>query len=91
MRMIEKAARAMEARLYAMDQSENGPDCYRRIGMDEYKQLAEAVLEAVRVPSDDCCIVGRSKMPEHDEPLLDDAKETFTAMIDHILNESAND
>lgn len=91
--MIEKAARAMEARLYAMEQSEDGPDCYRRLGMAEYEQLAASVLGAVRVPGLDARYAGRSAAMGAN-PMSDYSVaigSAYTAMIDHILNEPSSD
>lgn len=62
-------------------------------GFIDTSALARAALMALRGLDEDnesdagVLIKGRAVMPEHDEPLLEDAAETFTAMIDAILNE----
>lgn len=48
--MLEKMANAMAERLYQIeiDEGEDGPDCYRRLGLGEYALMARAALEALR-------------------------------------------
>ena len=99
---LERAARAMEDRLYQMEHGGDGPDCYRRLGRSEYVELARAVLMAVREPSLEVCqavdgyICQNERLPEfgrwvgsadNSDSFMPD--EVFTAMIDAILNEDS--
>ena len=46
--VIEKMARAMAAEMLNLEQGDDPPDCYRRLGMSEYADLARAALLALR-------------------------------------------
>ena len=81
--MIERMARV----LFEMNEKHAGQPTYGRdlrwtVSQSLYAEDARAVLAAMREPTDDMNIAGRSVMPEHDEPLQEDAAACWGAMID---------
>lgn len=54
--MIERAATAMARHCYKVMEQRSGdaaPDIYRRLGMDEWEELARAAIKAIRAADDD--------------------------------------
>ena len=54
--------------------------------------LVDAVLNELRKPLDSnadagALILGNAQLPEHDEPMQEDAQNCFTAMIDAIRDQ----
>jgi len=89
--MLKKVAKAMEERLYQMEQGESPPDCYRRLGMGEYEDLARAALQAIREPSDDVTEAGTVAPKGHIIETHEQRKAVFcviwNAALDAIENE----
>lgn len=91
--MLERMARAIRPDAFSADYAD---DWRQEAWRDQAFEAVRAALMAMRISDADMddddyvdmLIAGRAVLPEHDEPLQEDAQACFNAMIDAILAES---
>lgn len=81
--IIEAGARALALAQSGVDEFDALDEGFR----ETLRENVRAVLRAIREPTDHMLISGRAPLPEHDEPLLEDAENCWQAMIDAALAE----